>query len=148
MDLGERPGEVLGEGGVERPAAGETARLKDMGETLSAQAAHPGAVIEGLGDNFTRRATALELEDIERAVFVERQEVDSGAVVCNHLSAKQHQRAEPEDLDIVSDDRFEALLLADAGGDHGARSVVFDPPEVHLEWHDWDPMAAPSPRRP
>jgi hypothetical protein len=61
-----------------------------MSETLGAQAAHPGAVVEGLCNDFARRAAALELYDVERTVLIERQEVDPRAMICDHLAPQQH----------------------------------------------------------
>jgi hypothetical protein len=90
---------------VRKPAA-----LENLADLLGAKLRDPRSVVECLSDDVARSAATLELEHIEGALRVHREQVDKRSKVRLDLAIEYQEGRKSEDADVVSEDVLEPSL--------------------------------------
>ncbi len=89
--------------------------LVDLSGVSQCQILSPGPVIQYLSDDLSRRAVALELNDVYASVSVHAEYVDEPAELRGNLSP-HHKDGQSDQAGIVGDHVFKPLLEVELGG--------------------------------
>lgn len=131
--LGQIALEVAGEGRVEVLAL-MVLRIQ-LPDRLEREALHPEPVLQRLGDDISRGAVLLELDDEQIPLDIYGQQVDALAEVGDDLASNRKEISEAEDVDPLLNDLLQALLGADHTRQHLLHRLAVHPPKSELDWH-------------
>ena len=107
-----------------------------------AERAHPRAVVEYLRHHLARGPVPFELEYVEGALVVDREEIDERPVISGHLPANE-QQGNSEDGGIGLDHGLELRLERDPCGGDLHRCAAVNPPQAQFQRHVVSPRWAP-----
>lgn len=95
---------------------------------------HPRAVVEDLGDYLPRCPVSLELDDVEVALVIKAEQVNSLPVRRDDLAADQED-VKSQDGDIFGEEILKSGFLVEPSKGESAGAAVIDPPHSDLKRH-------------
>lgn len=99
--------EVLLERLFQAPAVGETAI--DLNQPIRCQILQPGGVVQSLGHDLAWSSVALQLNQHQRSIGSDRQQIDAAAEGSDLLPADEHPLV-GQDAGVADDHVFQQLL--------------------------------------
>lgn len=123
----------------------------DLSDAFIAQADYPRGVVEHLRDDIPWGAVAFELDDVQLAFAVDREEVKDAAGIGWHL-ATDYQHIQAQDRDVLGEPGLQACFVVQTGRGYPTWCAV-NVPQLELNRHagtcPCHPVApAASPRLP
>ena len=106
---------------------------KQLDDVVVAESNDPRAVVENLGDDLPRGAVALQFNDNQVTLSVDRKEVDTLAERRGHLPSDEHY-IEPEDVNILGKHGFQPVLIRHRRR-RETRQLTVKPPDSNLDAH-------------
>ena len=133
--VGGRSAEDVLEGSFER--LGEVP-VGDVDDVLAGQGRYPRAVVEHLGNDLPRGLVALEFQQVQAALGVDREQVEPWPERSDHLAA-DHQQPFAQERRVTLQELVEILLRRQRRGSQRPRLVAVDAPHSHLNRHASQP---------